>query len=96
VSIFGMVATATGNSFSRYMENQADVYGLEVTHGILSDAGQACARSFQKFGEMVFVEPNPNPVDVFVFFDHPTVRDRIHLCVTYDPWSKRETPQFVK
>jgi hypothetical protein len=41
-----------------------------------TDAGQACARSFQKFGEMVFVEPNPNPVDVFVFFDHATVRDR--------------------
>jgi len=96
VSIFGILATATGNCFSRYMENQADVYGLEVTHGILPDAGQACARSFQKFGEMVFVEPNPNPVDVFVFFDHPTVRDRIHLCVTYDPWSKGETPQFVK
>ena len=96
VSIFGILATVAGNSFSRYLENQADVYGLEVTHGILADAGQACARSFQKFGEMVFVEPNPNPVDVFVFFDHPTVRDRIHLCVTYDPWSKGETPQFLK
>jgi len=96
VSIFGIVATTAGNSFSRYIENQADVYGLEVTHGIVPDAGQACARSFQKYGEMVFVEPNPNPVDVFVFFDHPTVRDRIHLCVTYDPWSNGETPQFVK
>ena len=96
VSIFGIVATATGNTFSRYMESQADVYGLEVTHGIVPDAGQASARSFQKFGEMVFVEPNPNPVDVFVFFDHPTVRDRIHLCVTYDPWSAGRTPQFVK
>jgi len=46
VSIFGIVATAAGNSFSRYMENQADVYGLEVTHRIVPDAGQACARSF--------------------------------------------------
>jgi STE24 endopeptidase len=96
VSVFGIVATVIGNSFSRYMENQADVYGLEVTHGIVPDPGQACARSFQKFGETVFVEPNPNPMDVLVFFDHPPVRDRIHLCVTYDPWSKGETPQFVK
>ena len=96
VSIFGIIATTTGNSFSRYIENQADVYGLEVTHGIVPDAGQACARSFQKYGEMVFVEPNPNPVDVFVFFDHPAVRDRIHLCVTYDPWSNGEKPKFVK
>ena len=96
VSIFGIVATVAGNTFSRYTENQADVYGLEVTHGMVPDAGQAAARSFQKYGEMVFVEPNPNPLDVFVFFDHPPVRDRIHLCVTYDPWSKGETPQFVK
>jgi len=96
VSIFGIVATVADNTFSRYTENQADVYGLEVTHGVVPDAGQAAARSFQKYGEMVFVEPNPNPLDVFIFFDHPPVRDRIHLCVTYDPWSKGETPQFVR
>jgi STE24 endopeptidase len=95
-SILGIVTTIAGNTFSRYTENQADVYGLEVTHGIVPDAGQAAARSFQKYGEMVFVEPNPNPLDVFVFFDHPPVRDRIALCVSYDPWSKGETPQFVK
>jgi Zn-dependent protease with chaperone function len=84
------------NTFSRYVENQADVYGLEVTHGILADPGQASATSFQKYGESVFVDPDPNGAYVFLFFDHPTVTDRVHLFVTYDPWSKGEPPQFVK
>jgi len=42
------------------------------------------------------VDPDPNPIDVLLFYNHPTVTDRIHLFVTYDPWSKGEQPQFVK
>lgn len=96
LSVFGIVSTVAGNSFSRFQENQADIYGLEVTHGIVADPGQACATSFQKYGETVFVEPNPHAIDVIVFFDHPTVRDRIRQCASYDPWGKGESPQFVK
>jgi STE24 endopeptidase len=96
VTLFGLGAGVLLNTFSRYQENQADIYSLEVTHGIVPDPGQACAFSFQKFGEEVFVDPDPNPVNVITFFDHPTVRDRVRLCATYDPWSKGESPQFVK
>jgi len=95
ISLFGFVANVLGNAFSRYHENQADVYGLEVTRGIISDPGQACAQSFQNYGENALVDPDPNPVQVFLFYDHPTVTSRIHLCITYDPWSKGESPQFV-
>jgi len=96
LTLFGFVTSTLGNGFSRFQENQADVYGLEVTHGILADPAQACAWSFQNYGEKVLVDPDPNPVQVFLFYDHPPVRDRVHLCVTYDPWSKGESPQFVK
>jgi STE24 endopeptidase len=96
MTLFGFASDAIGNTFSRYQENQADVYSLEVTHGIVPDPGQAFARSFQIYGETVLVDPDPNPVNVFLFFDHHTVADRIHLGVTYDPWSKGESPQFVK
>ena len=96
VTFFGFAANAVGNTYSRYQENQADIYSLEVTHGIVPDPGQACAVSYQMFGEQVFVDPDPNPVNVFLFFDHPTVKHRVHLCVNYDPWSKGESPQFVK
>ncbi len=96
ISIFGFAAGALGNTFSRFQEHQADIYSLEVTHGLVPDAGQAFARSFQIYGETVLVDPDPNPINVFLFFDHPAVSDRIHLGVTYDPWSKGESPQFVK
>jgi STE24 endopeptidase len=96
VTFFGFAASAILNTFSRFQENQADIYSLEVTHGILPDPGQDCAISFQKFGEQVFVDPHPNPINVFLFFDHPTVTDRVHLCVTYDPWSQGHPPQFVQ
>jgi STE24 endopeptidase len=96
MTLFGFASGAIGNTFSRYQENQADIYSLEVTHGIVPDAGQAFARSFQIYGETVLVDPDPNPVNVILFYDHPTVTDRIHLGVTYDPWSKGESPQFVK
>jgi STE24 endopeptidase len=96
MTLFGFASDAIGNTFSRHEEHQADIYSLEVTHGIVPDAGQAFARSFQIYGETVLVDPDPNPVNVFLFFDHPPVADRIHLGVTYDPWSKGESPQFVK
>jgi len=96
IFVFGFAANVAGSTFSRYQENQADVYSLEVAHDIVADPGQACALSFQNYGEKVLVDPDPNPLQVFLFFDHPPVRDRVSLCVTYDPWSKGKSPRFVK
>jgi Zn-dependent protease with chaperone function len=96
ITVFAFLANPITNGFSRFQENQADIYSLEVTHRIIPDPGQASAHEFQVWGETVFVDPAPNPIDVLLFYDHPTVADRIHLFVTYDPWSKGEQPQFVK
>jgi Zn-dependent protease with chaperone function len=96
LSIFNFAADPISNAYSRYIENQADVYGLEVTHGVIPDAGQAAADSFQVEGESFLADPDPNPVNVFWFYDHPPISDRVKLCLTYDPWSKGEQPQFVK
>ncbi|HLK03161.1 MAG TPA: M48 family metallopeptidase [Candidatus Acidoferrum sp.] len=96
VAFFGFFAVVLATNVSRYYENQADVYSLEVTHGLVPDPGQACAASYQMYGEQVFVEPDPNPVNVFLFYDHPPVAERVHLCLTYDPWSQGRSPQFVK
>ena len=95
-TFYGFFVAVLAVNVSRYYENQADVYSLEVTHGFVSDPGQACAASYQMYGEQVFAEPDPNPIKVFMFYDHPPVADRVHLCLTYDPWSKGESPQFVK
>jgi len=96
LTVFGFVAQVAGNTFSRYEEHQADVYSMEVTHGLLADPSQAAAHSFQLYGEMVLDDPDPNPVNVFLFFGHPPTRDRVRFFANYDPWSRGEQPQFVK
>jgi len=47
-------------------------------------------------GEINLADPDPNPLDVFLFFDHPRIRDRVQFCITYDPWSRGGTGQFIK
>jgi STE24 endopeptidase len=96
LAVFGFVANTGVNAFSRYQENQADIYSLEVTHGIVPDNVGACLASYQMYGEQVLAQPHPNPINVFMFYDHPPVADRMHLCATYDPWSENRSPQFVK
>lgn len=93
--VFGIFTTPIGSGFSRYLEHQADQYGLEVTHGLTPDSGQVEAQAFQILGEVDLSDPAPNPVDVFLFYDHPPIPDRIHFCLTYDPWSKGQAPEFV-
>jgi STE24 endopeptidase len=96
ISIFGSVGDVASNTFSRYIEAEADLYGQEVVHGIIPDGGQAAARSFQKAGEVYLADPAPNPVYVFLFYDHPPIGDRVRFFVTYDPWSKGQPRQFVQ
>jgi len=96
LSIFSFLANPVANGYSRGQEHQADQYGLEVTHGLTPDSGQVAAQAFQKLGEVDLADPDPNPVDVFLFHDHPPIADRIQFCLTYDPWSKGGQAEFVK
>lgn len=95
-SVFNFFASAVGNTFSRHQEAEADLYSMEVAHGLVADPGQAAARSFQKYGELVLDDPTPNPIRVFFFYDHPTTTDRVHFFVTYDPWSRNEPRKFIQ
>jgi STE24 endopeptidase len=94
--ILFFITSPIGSGFSRYLEHQADQYGLEVTRGLTPDSGQIAAQSFQILGEVDLSDPDPNPVDIFLFYDHPSIPDRVRFSLTYDPWSKGEQPQLVK
>jgi len=96
LSVFSLITTPIGSTFSRYLEHQADQYGLEVTHGLTPDSGQVAAQSFQILGEVDLSDPAPNPVQVFLFYDHPSIRDRIRFCLTYDPWANGGHGEFVQ
>jgi len=96
LSVFSFVANPVVNAYSRHQEHQADQYGLEVTHGLTPDSGQVAAQAFQKLGEVDLADPDPNPVDVFLFYDHPTMPDRVQFALTYDPWATGRSGEFVK
>ena len=96
LSVFSFVASPVASAVSRYLEHQADQYGLEVTHGLTPDSGQAAAQAFQVLGEVDLVDPDPNPMNVFLFYDHPPISDRVRFCLTYDPWAKGGHGEFVR
>jgi Zn-dependent protease with chaperone function len=96
LAVFGFAGQAVANTFSRHQEHQADVYSMEVARGVVADPGQAAAHSFQIYGERVLDDPDPNPLNVFLFFTHPTTGERVRFFATYDPWAHREGPQYVK
>ena len=96
LSVLQFASNPILSGFSRYGEHQADQYGLEVTHGLTPDSGQVAAQTFQTMGEVNLADPDPNPVDVFLFFDHPRIRDRVQFCLRYDPWSQGGSGEFIK
>ena len=90
LSLLTLVSEPIGNAFSRHLEHQADIYGLEVTHGLFPNNGEVAASSFQKLGEKSYDYPAPNRVLVFWSYDHPSIPDRIRFCLHYDPWHMSE------
>jgi STE24 endopeptidase len=95
-SIMSTVSAPIGNGFSRTLEHNADVYGLEVTHGINANPQEAAAHAFQVLGELSLSYPYPNRFVVFWYADHPPISDRVPFAHNYDPWSKGEQPKYVK
>ena len=84
------------NGISRMEEHAADVYGLEVIHGIVPKSEDVAAHSFQVLGEMDLSDPNPPSFITFWLYSHPPLADRLVFAHTYDPWSKGESPKYVK
>ena len=109
--IFSVMSIATegiGNTVSRQLEHNADIYGVEVTHKLASDPAvaatiyhdvstrEAAAHAFQILGELSLTYPYPSKAVVFWYYNHPSIPDRVRFAHNYDPWSKGEPPKYVK
>jgi Zn-dependent protease with chaperone function len=86
LAILSPLSEPVVNGYSRWQEHQADVYGLEITHGIVPDSPAVAAHSFQVMGEIGLDEPNPNHFIEFWLFSHPSTADRLTFAETYNPW----------
>ena len=80
---------------SRYLEHQADIYGLEAIHGLVPDSSQAAAHAFQKLGEKALSYPRPHPLLVFWAYSHPPVHERLRFAATYKPWEAGQRGRYV-
>jgi Zn-dependent protease with chaperone function len=90
------VSSPVINAFSRSQEHAADVFGLELTHGIIPHSSQVAAHAFQALGEIDLSDPNPPPFITFWMYSHPPLAERLVFAHTYDPWSKKESPKYIK
>jgi STE24 endopeptidase len=95
-NVFSFLSEPIGNAISRMQEHAADVYSLEVIHGIVPDQAEAAAHSFQVMGEHDLADPNPPPFIKFWRYSHPPLGDRVSFAHNYDPWSKGQEPKYVK
>ena len=76
VSIFGFVFTPIDNTFTRTQEYEADMYGLNT-----SRQPDGFAQAAIHLGE--YRKMNPGPVEEFIFFDHPSGRNRIYAAMRW-------------
>lgn len=95
LALFSFAADPITSAFSRHIEHQADEFGLEVTHGLTPDSGQVAAHAFNVLGNVDLTDPKPNPVNVFLFYSHPPIPQRIRFALTYDPWAHGGHGKFI-
>jgi Zn-dependent protease with chaperone function len=66
-----------GNAISRLEEHAADAYGLQLIQGLIPDANEVAAHSFQVLGEEDLDDPNPPKFIVLWLYSHPPLNDRL-------------------
>ncbi|HEU5402458.1 MAG TPA: M48 family metallopeptidase [Terriglobales bacterium] len=96
LTVGSFIGEPMGSAFSRHIEHQADIYGLEVTHGLVPHSSETAAVTFQKLGEKSFDYPYPNRLYVFWTYSHPAVADRLEFSLHYRPWDEGKANEFVK
>jgi len=93
---FSFLGMPVESAYSRMQEHQADVFGLEVIHGIVPNSGEVAAHAFQILGQEDLSDPNPPPFITFWLYSHPPLAERLVFAHSYDPWSKNQQPRYVK
>jgi STE24 endopeptidase len=75
-TILGFVTTPISNTFTRTQEYEADMYGLNT-----SRQPDGFAQAAIHLGE--YRKMNPGPVEEWIFFDHPSGRNRIYASMRW-------------
>jgi Zn-dependent protease with chaperone function len=82
-STLAFLSMPLDNGFSRWEEHQADAYSLALNAKLATDPAQPAAQAFQLLGEKSFSYPDPSPLQVFWFYSHPPISQRIRFVLSY-------------
>jgi Zn-dependent protease with chaperone function len=96
LSIASFILQPASNTFSRYFEHQADVYGQEAIHGLVADPQKTAASAFNHLGEAWLEDPNPSPFIEFWEYNHPSVQSRANFALHYNPWENGGHGRFFE
>jgi Zn-dependent protease with chaperone function len=94
--VLSFVGTPVESAFSRMQEHNADIFGLEVVHGLIPNSSEVAAHAFQVLGEEDLSDPNPPPFITFWLYSHPPLAERLVFAHSYEPWSKGQPPKYIK
>ena len=75
--------------YSRHMEHQSDIFGLEVTR-----LNEPMAMAFIKLAENAKTDPRPHPFIRFWRYSHPPIAERIPFALAYRPWEEGKPNQL--
>jgi Zn-dependent protease with chaperone function len=96
LAIFNFLSDPITNSISRHYEHQADIYGLEITHGVVPNSGAVAGEAFQILGDVDLADPDPSRFIEFWLYSHPALPRRVTFAQTYNPWEEGKEPIFIK
>ncbi len=80
-SVIMFVFQPITNTYSRHIEHEADIYGMNIT-GI---DGNDAAITFDKMAVYNLSDPDPSPIIEFWFYDHPALQKRMDFVRSYRP-----------
>jgi STE24 endopeptidase len=74
LTVLGLILAPAQNAVSRFFERQCDRYALQKT-GLV----QAYRSAFLKLARLNKADPDPHPLVVWLFDDHPPIRERLAM-----------------
>jgi Zn-dependent protease with chaperone function len=92
--VLSFLSLPVANSFSRWEEHQADVFGQEAIHGLVPDARQTAVCAFDALGRSYLEAPDPNSWVQFWLGSHPSISQRVRFAAHYDPWAGSRHPRY--
>ena len=81
VSVFSLIVTPLSLAFTRYIEHEADRFGLEITQ-----TSHSAGTAFVKLQEDALANPRPGLLFKLWREGHPPLGERIDFVNEYHPW----------